>query len=57
MAKFWLSVLTEIKNRGVVDVCIMVCDGLKGLPEVALERLAGHDGPNIRRAFDPQRAP
>jgi putative transposase len=32
-AKFWLSVLTEIKNRGVQDVCIVVCDGLKGLPE------------------------
>ena len=32
-AKFWLSVLTEIKNRGVADVCIVVCDGLKGLPE------------------------
>jgi transposase-like protein len=32
-AKFWLSVLTEIKNRGTVDVCIVVCDGLKGLPD------------------------
>ena len=32
-AKFWLSVLTEIKNRGVEDVCITVCDGLKGLRE------------------------
>ncbi len=32
-AKFWLSVLTEVKNRGVEDVCIAVCDGLKGLPE------------------------
>ena len=32
-ARFWLSVLTEIKNRGVEDVCIAVCDGLKGLPE------------------------
>ena len=32
-AKFWLSVFTEIKNRGVQDVCIAVCDGLKGLPE------------------------
>jgi putative transposase len=32
-AKFWLSVLTEIKNRGAADVCIVVCDGLKGLPE------------------------
>jgi transposase-like protein len=26
-------VLTEIKNRGTNDVCIVVCDGLKGLPE------------------------
>lgn len=32
-AKFWLAVLTEIRNRGVSDVCIAVCDGLKGLPE------------------------
>jgi putative transposase len=32
-AKFWLGVFTEIKNRGVEDVCIAVCDGLKGLPE------------------------
>lgn len=32
-AKFWLHVLTEIKNRGVADVCIVVCDGLAGLPD------------------------
>src|SRR6478672_11088903 len=32
-AEFWLSVLTEITNRGTADVCIVVCDGLKGLPE------------------------
>ena len=32
-AKFWLGVLTEIKNRGVCDVGIAVCDGLKGLPD------------------------
>ncbi len=32
-AKFWLRVLTEIKNRGVRDVLMLVCDGLKGLPE------------------------
>src|SRR6266496_828555 len=31
-AKYWLHVLTEIKNRGVADVCIVVCDGLTGLP-------------------------
>ena len=32
-AKYWLTVLSEIKNRGTADVCIVVCDGLKGLPE------------------------
>lgn len=32
-AKYWMHVLTEIKNRGVGDVCMVVCDGLKGLPE------------------------
>lgn len=32
-AKFWLAVLTEIRNRGVDDVCIVCCDGLKGLPD------------------------
>jgi putative transposase len=32
-AKFWAHVLTEIKNRGTRDVCILVCDGLSGLPE------------------------
>ncbi len=32
-AKHWLHVLTELKNRGVADVLMLVCDGLKGLPE------------------------
>ncbi len=32
-AKFWLSVLTELNNRGVEDVFIMCTDGLKGFPE------------------------
>jgi transposase-like protein len=32
-AKFWLRVLTEIKNRGTKDVLMVVCDGLKGLPD------------------------
>ena len=33
-AKFWMAVLTDLKNRGVNDVFFLVCDGLKGLPEV-----------------------
>jgi transposase-like protein len=32
-AKYWAHVLTEIKNRGTADVCIVVCDGLTGLPD------------------------
>jgi putative transposase len=31
-AKFWLTVLSELKGRGVADVCIVCCDGLTGLP-------------------------
>jgi putative transposase len=33
-AKFWMSVLVDLKNRGIRDVFFLVCDGLKGLPEV-----------------------
>ena len=32
-AKFWLRVMTELKNRGVGDVLIAVVDGLKGFPD------------------------
>jgi putative transposase len=32
-AKYWLHVLTEIRNRGVNDVLMVVCDGLTGLPD------------------------
>lgn len=32
-AKFWMNVLTDLKNRGVHDVFFVVCDGLKGLPD------------------------
>jgi putative transposase len=32
-AKFWLSVITELKNRGVEDILIACVDGLKGFPE------------------------
>ena len=32
-AKFWCSVLTELRNRGLRDILICCCDGLSGLPE------------------------
>jgi putative transposase len=31
--KYWHQVLSEILNRGTQDVCIVVCDGLRGLPD------------------------
>jgi len=35
-AKFWMAVLTDLRNRGVRDVFFLVCDGLKGLPDVVV---------------------
>lgn len=32
-AKYWLRILTEIRNRGVADCLLAVCDGLTGLPD------------------------
>jgi putative transposase len=32
-AKFWLRVMTELKNRGVEDILIAIVDGLKGFPD------------------------
>jgi putative transposase len=32
-SKFWLNVLTELKNRGVADILIACVDGLKGFPD------------------------
>jgi putative transposase len=32
-AKFWLKIMMELKNRGVADIFIICCDGLKGFPE------------------------
>jgi len=32
-AKFWLKVISELKNRGVQDILIVCCDGLKGFPQ------------------------
>ena len=40
-AKFWLAVLTELKNRGVRDVFLVCVDGLKGFPQ-AIEAVFPH---------------
>jgi len=40
-AKFWLQIVTELKNRGVADIFIACVDGLKGFPE-AIETVFPH---------------
>jgi putative transposase len=32
-AKFWMTLLTELRNRGVQDTFVVCCDSLKGLPD------------------------
>ena len=32
-AKQWMTMLTDLRNRGILDACIVCCDGLRGLPE------------------------
>ncbi|MCU1610959.1 MAG: transposase [Pseudonocardiales bacterium] len=56
-AKFSMSVLVGLKNRGVRDVFFLVCDGLKGLREVVPERLAAHYRANMHHSFDPELVP
>jgi mutator family transposase/glycine transporter len=62
-AKYWQAVLTEIKNRGVGDVYLVVCDGLKSPPEWIEAtrrrrprhlRRSGPRGPPRRTAHQPQ---
>ena len=40
-AKFWLNVLTELRNRGVRDIYLVCVDGLKGFPQ-AIESIFPH---------------
>lgn len=40
-AKFWLNVLTELRNRGVQDIYLVCVDGLKGFPQ-AIESIYPH---------------
>jgi putative transposase len=55
-AKFWLKVMNELKTRGVQDILIACCDGLKGFPD-AIEHVfpAGHRA-DLHRAHDPELA-
>ena len=56
-ASFWAHVCANLANRGVKDVFIVCCDGLKGLPEASGGNLAELYGTNLHRAPDSRREP
>ncbi|EMF80187.1 transposase, mutator-like family protein [Leptospira weilii serovar Topaz str. LT2116] len=41
-AKFWLQILTDLKNRGVEDILIACVDGLKGFPDTIISVFLMH---------------
>ncbi len=56
-AKYWAHVLTEIKNRGTDDVCIVVCDGLTGLGDAVGAGVAPGDRADLCRPPDQKLVP
>ena len=56
-AKYWLSVLTELKNRGVADVCIVVCDGAQGSAQRDHHHVAAGLGPDLHHPPAAQHLP
>ena len=50
-AKYWLRVCSEIRNRGTRDVLMVVCDGLKGLPERGQCRVGEDHRANLHCSF------
>ncbi len=55
-AKYWLHVLTEIKNRGVNDVLMIVCDGLTELPDAGTSTSSDRYRRTVRRLISRCRA-
>lgn len=53
-ANFWLSVLTDLQNRGVEDILIAVGGRLDGFPGGHCLDLSGHRSSALHRAPDPQ---
>jgi len=51
-AKFWMQVLTDLKQRGVQDILICCVDGLKGFPKRSKPCSPDHD-PDVHRPPDP----
>lgn len=54
-AKFWNTVITQLRNRGLKDILIACCDGLTGLPEAITSVFPQGCGANLCRARHAQR--
>jgi putative transposase len=52
-AKFWMQVLTDLKQRGVQDILIACVDGLKGFPRSDRSRVPSDHDPDLHRSSDP----
>ena len=55
-AKFWMQVLSELKQRGVSDILICCVDGLKGFPEAIEAIFPQTDGADVHRSPHPRLA-
>ena len=53
-AKFWLAVLTELKNRGLQDILVACIDGLSGFPDAIANHVPEGENPAVHRAHDAQ---
>ncbi len=53
-AKFWLSVLTELKNRGLQDILIACVDRLKGFPDAINTVYPGYPYPVVYYPYGTQ---
>ncbi len=53
-AKFWMNVLTDIRNRGVKDILIACMDGLTGFPEACKGNISRHEDPAVHSAHGAQ---
>lgn len=49
---FWAHICADLGNRGVRDVLVLCCDGLKALPEAIDATWPNFDGPNLPRPPD-----
>jgi hypothetical protein len=56
-AKFWMAVLTDLRNRGINDVCFLVCDRPERPARGGVERVAADHSAQLHHPPDPPHLP